>query len=65
MSSIPLGPGAEFDIIRRHFVRPGPARDDVLTGIGDDAALLQVPPGHELVLCTDTLVAGRHFPISN
>ena len=53
----------EFDIIRRHFVRPGPARDDVLAGIGDDAALLQVTPGHELVICTDTLVAGRHFPI--
>ena len=33
-----------------------------MLGIGDDAALLQVPAGHELVLCTDTLVAGVHFP---
>jgi thiamine-monophosphate kinase len=55
-------PVDEFDIIRRHFVRTRSARDDVIAGIGDDAALLQVPPRHELVICTDTLVAGRHFP---
>ena len=35
---------------------------DVVLGVGDDAALLTVPPGHELVACTDTLVDGRHFP---
>lgn len=52
----------EFDIIRRHFIRSGPARDDIIAGIGDDAALLRVPPVHDLVTCTDTLVAGRHFP---
>jgi thiamine-monophosphate kinase len=52
----------EFDIIRRHFVRSKSARPDVVTGIGDDAALLQVPQRHELVVCIDTLVAGRHFP---
>ncbi|MGB5259752.1 MAG: thiamine-phosphate kinase [Gammaproteobacteria bacterium] len=55
-------PVDEFDIIRRHFVRTRSARDDVIAGIGDDAALLQVPPRQELVICTDTLVAGRHFP---
>jgi thiamine-monophosphate kinase len=31
-------------------------------GIGDDAAILDIPPGHELVVCTDTLVEGIHFP---
>ena len=31
-------------------------------GIGDDSAVLEVPPGHELVVCTDTLVEGVHFP---
>ena len=55
-------PVDEFDIIRRHFVRSRLARADVVTGIGDDAALLQVPHRHELVVCIDTLVAGRHFP---
>jgi thiamine-monophosphate kinase len=52
---------AEFSLIERIRAR-APSRADVLLGIGDDAALLQVPPGHELVLSTDTLVAGVHFP---
>ncbi|WP_428030085.1 thiamine-phosphate kinase [Ancylobacter sp.] len=30
-------------------------------GLTDDAALLAVPPGHELVLTKDALVAGVHF----
>jgi len=34
----------------------------VIAGIGDDAAVLQVPAGQELVVCMDTLVAGVHFP---
>ena len=52
----------EFDIIRRYFTRQDPDRGDVVTGIGDDAALLQVPAGMELVVCMDTLVDGVHFP---
>ena len=55
---------SEFEIIRRYFMRQSPQREDVITGIGDDAAVLQVPPGHELVVCMDTLVAGVHFPES-
>lgn len=51
----------EFDLIRTYFSRAG-AAPGVVRGIGDDAALLAVPPGHELVVTTDTLVAGRHFP---
>jgi thiamine-monophosphate kinase len=53
---------AEFDIIRRYFTRQDLNRSDVITGIGDDAALLQVPAGMELVVCMDTLVDGVHFP---
>jgi thiamine-monophosphate kinase len=34
----------------------------VVLGIGDDAAVLRVPPGHDLVVTSDTLVAGVHFP---
>ena len=52
----------EFELIERYFAKVGPSRDDVVLGVGDDAALLTVPPGHELVACTDTLVDGRHFP---
>ena len=52
----------EFDIIRRYFTRQDFNRSDVITGIGDDAALLQVPAGMALVVCMDTLVDGVHFP---
>lgn len=52
----------EFELIREHFTGLTSARTGVKLGIGDDAALLRVPPGHELVVTTDTLVAGRHFP---
>ncbi len=50
----------EFDLIARYFSRP-PGRRDVLLGVGDDAALLEVPAGRALVAATDTLVEGRHF----
>lgn len=56
--------GDEFALIERYFRGLTPARADVHTGIGDDAAVLDVPPGHELVVSTDTLVAGVHFPVS-
>ena len=38
------------------------ARPDVLLGIGDDAAVCEVPDGMQLVISTDTLIAGVHFP---
>lgn len=50
----------EFDLIARYFSRPS-RRRDVLLGVGDDAALLAVPPGQALVAATDTLVEGQHF----
>jgi thiamine-monophosphate kinase len=53
---------SEFDIIERYFRRHTTQRDDVVLGIGDDAALLQVPADRQLVVAMDTLVAGRHFP---
>jgi thiamine-monophosphate kinase len=53
----PLGPGAEFDLIRGMLARLG-AR---ATGIGDDAAIADVPRGESLVASVDTLVEGRHF----
>lgn len=53
---------SEFDIIRRYFTAAGARRDDVAVGIGDDAAVVNVPAGQQLVLATDTLVNGVHFP---
>lgn len=53
----------EFDLIQRFFSRGYERRADVILGVGDDAALLRVPPDTELVAAVDTLVAGRHFPL--
>lgn len=52
----------EFALIRRYFAEGGVSRDDTVLGIGDDAAVLQVPDDHELVVTTDSLVADVHFP---
>ena len=52
----------EFQLIRHHFSRLTTSQRGVTLGIGDDCALLQIPPGFELAVTTDTLVAGRHFP---
>jgi thiamine-monophosphate kinase len=52
----------EFELIRRYFAHAGAERHDVELGVGDDAALLEVPRGMELVAAVDTLVEGRHFP---
>ena len=53
----PLGPGAEFDAIREMRRRWGPRA----AGIGDDAALLDVPVGHRLAVSTDSSVEDVHF----
>lgn len=52
----------EFNLIDR-IRRRVTTRDDVVLGIGDDAALLQPPAGRQLVVAADTLNAGIHFPL--
>src|ERR1700683_1216055 len=56
----------EFEVIRRYFLKDRDAaraaQSGVVLGIGDDAAVLAVPPGTELIGAVDTIVAGRHFP---
>lgn len=54
----------EFQLIRHYFASLTGSREGVVLGIGDDAALLSVPPGQALVVTSDTLVAGRHFPLA-
>ena len=51
----------EFDLIERIRQRVA-SRGDVVLGIGDDAALLQLPAGMQLVVAMDTLNSGVHFP---
>jgi thiamine-monophosphate kinase len=54
----------EFELIRNYFAAAlcAQAGGDVALGIGDDCALLALPPGEQLAISTDTLVAGVHFP---
>ena len=53
---------AEFELIDRIRARAAGLRGDVVLGIGDDAALLQPPPGAQLAVSMDTLNEGVHFP---
>ena len=57
MTNIPLGPGAEFDAIRSIVRRLGPRAK----GVGDDAAVINLPRGDSLVASVDSLVEGKHF----
>lgn len=54
---IALGPGREFDIIRELLARWG----ERARGIGDDAALVTVPAGEQLVASADASVEHIHF----
>jgi len=59
----------EFGLIQRFFAEAAASRMTVCTdasvslGIGDDCAVITSPQGQQLAISTDTLVAGRHFPI--
>lgn len=56
-AALALGPGAEFDTIRAMLARWG----NLATGIGDDAAVLQLPRGDVLLASVDSAIEGRHF----
>ncbi len=55
----------EFEIIKNYFKRES-FRSDVLLGIGDDGAVLDLKAldNENLVMSTDTLVENVHFPSS-
>ena len=48
----------EFALIARHFL---PLAGPGALGLGDDAALLDPPPGRQIVIAADAMVAGVHF----
>ena len=60
---MPLG---EFELISRYFqsaaLETAGDQSVVALGIGDDAALLDIPSGRQLVISTDSLVQDTHFP---
>lgn len=51
----------EFSLINTYFKSKALPRSDVVFGIGDDAACLTLPPGMQLLVSCDTLVADVHF----
>ncbi len=53
----------EFDIIEQFFNQQPIQHPHVILGIGDDAAIVQVP-SQDLIITTDTLVKNVHFPES-
>ncbi len=53
---------SEFTWIDFLSSQPDLQENSVSVGIGDDAAVMRVPRGHELVMSVDTSVAGVHFP---
>lgn len=57
MTGTAMGPGGEFDLIRALVRQWG----DRAVGIGDDAAVLDVPPGVRLVVTTDAAIDRVHF----
>lgn len=52
---------SERELIERYFRECGARRTDVPVAVGDDSALIEVPPGMQLVAALDTLVCGVHF----
>lgn len=52
----------EFELIRRYFA-PLAATHPAGLGLEDDAAVFSLPPGREIVVTTDTMVEGVHYPV--
>lgn len=50
----------EFELIRR-YLAPLAAEEPAALGLIDDAAVLAPPPGRDLVLTADAMVAGVHY----
>ncbi|MBL4942693.1 MAG: thiamine-phosphate kinase [Colwellia sp.] len=53
----------EFELIKHFFTEQAVRRKDVLLGIGDDCAVVSSAANQSIVVTTDTLVAGVHFPL--
>ena len=54
---------SEFELISQYFHRQIINHEDIILGIGDDAALLDIPDNKHLAISVDTLIEGVHFPL--
>ncbi|HYL14344.1 MAG TPA: thiamine-phosphate kinase [Terriglobales bacterium] len=56
--ALPLAEQALIERIRRRLKTRTPA---MVAGVGDDCAVLRIPPGHEALVTTDFSLEGIHF----
>lgn len=52
---------SEFELIQKYFTSRATQRNDIVLGVGDDGAIVNVPHDKELVISMDTLISGVHF----
>lgn len=52
---------SEFSLIEQYCQGIGVELEHTIVGVGDDAAVVQVPPEMQLVVSVDTMVEGVHF----
>lgn len=55
---------SEFDFIRQIRSRPSHQTDNLVCGIGDDAAIIRQRTGRETLISTDLLVEDVHFSLA-
>lgn len=55
-------PVSEFALIERFFRDTGAKQGSTALSQGDDAAVIGIPSGYQLVMSIDTLISGVHFP---
>ncbi len=55
-------PDSEFEIIKHYFSSRTWGGENIIVGIGDDAAVVSTPADMQLVVSIDTLISGVHFP---
>ena len=53
---------SEFELIKQYFQNLTEEDSSIQCGIGDDAAIVKIPQGMDLVLSMDTLLQDTHFP---
>ncbi len=57
-----MSSASEFSLIERYFRGTGVRQQSTILSQGDDAAVVEIPAGYQMVMSIDTLIAGVHFP---
>lgn len=52
---------SEFDLIKKYFHRPSLSRHDVSLSIGDDAAIINIPAGYQIMTTLIQWVEGSDY----